>query len=99
LSNDGIGSVKPGHQKMKDFSMNPQNKERSTNLRALAPVDAVQAWLDGAFGIGDEPAMIAAIRMDARVVMSDQDIINVMCDAMDENLDASTCLERLTSSK
>ena len=27
------------------------NKEK---LKALAPVEAVQAWLDGAFGIGDE---------------------------------------------
>jgi hypothetical protein len=79
--------------------MGPQNKERSARLLALAPIDAVQAWLDGAFGIGDEPAMIAAIRMDARVVMSDHDIIDVMGDAMDENLDASTCLGRLTSSR
>ena len=64
--------------------MNTKNKEPSTRLRALAPIDAVQAWLDGDFGIGDEPAMIAAIRMDTRVVMSDDGIVDVICNAMNE---------------
>jgi hypothetical protein len=45
----------------------PVNKQRFERLKALAPVDAVCAWLDGALGIGDEPALIAAIRRDPRV--------------------------------
>lgn len=77
--------------------MQTQNQERFDRLRALAPVDAVQAWLDGDFGIGDEPAMIAAIRRDTRVSLSDDDIIDAVCDAMDEGFDASACLERLTT--
>lgn len=79
--------------------MNTQNKVPPTRLRLLAPIDAVQAWLDGDFGMGDEPAMIAAIRMDTRVVMSDDGIVDVICNAMSEGLDASTCLEQLTSSR
>jgi hypothetical protein len=75
--------------------MQIQNKERFESLRALAPIDAVRAWLDGDFGIGDEPAMIEAIRKDARVSLSDDDIIDVVSDAMDEGLDAAACLERL----
>ena len=79
--------------------MQPQNKERFDRLRALAPLDAVRAWLEGDFGIGDEPAMIAAIRKDARVTLSDDAITDVICDAMDEGLDAQACLERLASGK
>jgi hypothetical protein len=85
--------------KMKDSSMNAKNKEPSPRLRALSPIDAVQAWLDGDFGIGDEPAMIAAIRMDTRIVMSDDGIEDVIFNAMNERLDASTCLEQLTRSR
>lgn len=74
----------------------PRNKERFERLRALSPLDGVQAWLDGAFGIGDEPALIFAIRKDSRVTMSDDAIIEAMCDAMDDGLDASACLKRLS---
>ena len=79
------------------MTFQPQNKERFERLRALAPVDAVRAWLDGDFGIGDEPAMLAAIRRDTRVAGSDDDIIDTICDAMDDGLDASACLERLAT--
>lgn len=75
------------------------NQERFNRLRALSPIDAVQAWLDGDFGIGDEPAMIAAIRRDTRVSLSDDDIIDIVMEALDEGLDASACLERLASSR
>jgi hypothetical protein len=78
--------------------MRTQNQERFDRLRALAPVDAVRAWLDGGFSIGDEPAMITAIRRDARVSLSDDDIIKTVCSAMEEGLDAAACLERLAAS-
>ena len=74
----------------------PQNIERFERLRALSPIDAVRAWLEGEFGIGDEPAIIEAIRRDTRVTLSDDAITDVMCDAMDEELDAFACLERLS---
>lgn len=76
--------------------MTPQNSERSERLRALTPIEAVRAWLGGEFGIGDEPAMIAAIQKDARISRSDDEIADMICEAMDEELDAEACLERLT---
>ena len=76
-----------------------QNQERFEALRALTPIDAVQAWLDGDFGIGDEPALIAAIREDPRVSLSDDDIIDAVCDAIHDGLDAQACLERLAGSR
>jgi hypothetical protein len=47
--------------------MQPRDKKRFENLRSLSPVDAVRAWLDGDFGMGDEPALISAIRRDSRI--------------------------------
>lgn len=75
----------------------PQNKARFEFLRGLSAVAAVQAWLEGDFGIGDEPALIFSIRKDARVVASDDDIFDAMCDAIDDGLDAPASLERLAS--
>jgi hypothetical protein len=72
-----------------------QNNERFETLRALSPVEAVQTWLDFKFGIGDELAMLEAIRRDSRVRLSDEEITDVIRNAMDEELDAQVCLERL----
>lgn len=77
------------------IKMEAQNKERFKRLQTLTPIEAVQAWLEGDFGIGDEAALISAIRKDKRVSLSDDQIIDTMCGAMDEGLDAPACLERL----
>ncbi len=75
-----------------------QDKERFEKLRALTPIDAVKAWLDGDFGNGEEPALIEAIRKDARITLSDDAILDAICEAMEEELDAQACLERLAGS-
>lgn len=74
-----------------------QNKQRFESLKNLAPIEAITVWLDGNFGIGDEPALISAIRKDTRISLSDDAIIDAVCDAMDEELSAQECLERLAS--
>jgi hypothetical protein len=74
-----------------------QNKQRFDSLRKLAPIDAVEAWLAGDFGFGDEPALIEAIRKDERISLSDDAIAEAVCDAMDEGLDAQECLDRLAA--
>jgi hypothetical protein len=68
--------------------MQPKNRERFVRLSALSPAEAVQAWLDGDFAMGDEPALISAIRKDQRISLSDDDLEDAMLDAMDEGLDA-----------
>lgn len=75
-----------------------RNKERFEALRVLSPVEAVQAWLDFKFGFDDEPAMLEAIRRDSRVRLSDEEIIDTIQNAMNEELSAQTCLECLTGS-
>jgi len=72
------------------------NQKRSEKLRALSPVEAVKAWLDGDFGFDEEPALIEAIRKDRRITRSDDEIIDFMADAlMEENSDAQKCLDLL----
>jgi hypothetical protein len=79
--------------------MQPVNKERYEHLRALAPFEAVRAWINGEFGIGDEPAMISAIRKDTRISISDEAIEDILMDAMEDRLDAAARLERLAASR
>jgi hypothetical protein len=57
---------------------------------------AVQAWLNGEFGIDDEPALIEALRRDPRVIGSNDQIIDTFCNAMVEGWDAQRTFERLT---
>ena len=74
------------------------NQEHFEALKNLSPVDAVRAFLEGAFGIGDEPAIVEAIRKDRRVTRSDDDIIDFMADAMmEEPCDPQRCLDALAS--
>ena len=75
--------------------MQPQDKKRFKKLSALSPIDAVRAWLNGDFGIGDEPALISAIRKDSRIKISDDEIEDVVIGAIDEELDAEVCLKQL----
>ena len=72
--------------------------ERFEQLRALSPIKAVQTWLEFAFGFDDEPALLEAIRRDSRVQLSDKEITDVICDAMDNESNARECLERLAKS-
>ena len=46
----------------------------------------------------DEPALIADIRKDSRVSFSDGEIMDAICEAREEGLDAPGCLERLARS-
>ena len=72
-----------------------RDNKRFERLRALSPIEAVQAWLDGAFGFDDEPALLEAIRRDSRVQLSDKEITDVILAAMDDESNAQECLERL----
>jgi hypothetical protein len=73
----------------------PTDPERFERLRLLNPLEAVEAWIDGAFGLGDEPALIEAIRKDFRVTLSDDEIIDIMMEAWDEEWTAPTCFKKL----
>lgn len=73
------------------------NQKRMERFRRLRPIKAVQAWLDGAFGINEEWALCISIRREPGVTLSDEEITNVMVKAWDEELDAAACLERMVA--
>ena len=73
------------------------NQQRMETLKKLPPLEAVQAWLDGDFGMNEESALCYAIRKDARITLSDDDICEVIFEAMDDGWDATACLERLAA--
>jgi hypothetical protein len=73
------------------------NQQRMDAFKRLEPVAAIQAWLDGDFGIDEEPALCAAIRKDSRITLSDDDIADTISEALDDERDAEACLERLAA--
>ena len=73
------------------------DEQRMEILRKLPPLKAVQAWLNGDFGLDEESALCEAIREDARIKLSDDDIAETIFEAMDDGCDASACLERLAA--
>ena len=77
--------------------MKSTDAQRYERLSALAPIEAVRAWLDGDFGIGDEPALISAVRKDTRINLSDDAITDIIMDAMDDDWDPAACLEKLAA--
>ncbi len=83
-----------------------QNRENTVNtygelkgtpaeIRAMTPLQALQAWLDGKVGIEAEPALLEALHKDKQISLSDEEIIDFVFDAMETDLDAQQCLERL----
>ncbi|MGO8697003.1 MAG: hypothetical protein ACLQVY_04710 [Limisphaerales bacterium] len=70
-------------------------RKRFEELKALRPVDAVRVCLDGDFGMSDEKALTSAIRKDRRITLSDDELLDLIVEAMEDGLDAPACLERL----
>ncbi len=68
---------------------------RFEHLKSLEPIEAIRAWLRMSFGIGDEPAMIHAIKKDPRIDLTGQEICDAMCDALDDDLTPEETLQLL----
>jgi len=71
------------------------NKNRYEGLRKLSPLEAVEAWLEFAFGIGDEPAMLEAIQKDPEISLKEEEIEEVILQAMGEEWTPEKCLAEL----
>ena len=72
-------------------------RQRYERILALTPIQAVEAWLTGNFGLGDEPALLQAIRKDPRVVLDDEMMIGAIAAAMDEGMTPEECLDVLAT--
>jgi len=65
----------------------------------LSPLEAIQAWLNGSFGFGDDPAMIEAILKDPRIDLSAQEISDAIGEAVDNALNPEETLKLLLTYK
>jgi hypothetical protein len=72
-----------------------RDENRFQRLKSLTPIEAAKAWLNGEFGIYDEPAIIAAIRKDLRIKLSDDEIMEFLFKALEKDWDAQRCLDEL----
>ncbi len=70
-------------------------KEDSPAIRDMTPLQALQSWLDGKVGIEEEAALLEALHKDKQISLSDEEIIDCVFDAMESELGAKECLERL----
>ena len=73
----------------------PKNYER---LKRLSPLAAVQVWIDGDFSIGEDPALLFAIRTGTNTKLSDSEITDLICDSIEAEEDAKTCLAKIQTS-
>ncbi len=65
------------------------------SIREMTPLEALQVWLDGKVGIEEEEALLEALRKDKQIRLSDEEILDFVFEAMETDLDAKQCLERL----
>jgi len=70
----------------------PKNYER---LKTLSPLEAVKVWMDGDFTIDEDSALLVAIRAGTKTRLSDSEIIDLICDSIDNEDDAKTCLAKI----
>lgn len=75
--------------------MRLRDHSRFNSLRQLSPIEAVQAWLDGRFGIGDEEALVEAIRKTGKISRSNEEISDIMLEGMKNKITATDCLKRI----
>jgi hypothetical protein len=71
---------------------NPRRLER---LRKLSALKAIETWMDAGFTIGEDDALLFAIRAGTRTKLSDAKITDLIWDCIDSEVDAQTCLSKI----
>jgi hypothetical protein len=70
----------------------PKNYER---LKKLTPLQAVQTWMDGDFTIGEDEALLFAIRAGTKTQLSDEEIADLILECIEAEDDPKTCLQSI----
>ncbi|RLS29316.1 MAG: hypothetical protein DWH79_12015 [Planctomycetota bacterium] len=73
-------------------SMSAKCRDRLDGLDALG---AVQVWLDGAYGVGEEPSLVALLRRKLNLDLFEREVRELLYDALDHGWSANVILERL----
>lgn len=64
--------------------MKPQGVALSDRLETLDALGAIKRWLAGDFGCGEEKLLMLAIRRDTHIDLSDSEIKEIFCEAMED---------------
>jgi len=70
----------------------PRRYER---LKKLTPQQAIQAWMDADFRVGEEEALLFAIRNGTNTKISDTALEALIWESIDAEEDAKTCLLKI----
>ncbi len=68
-------------------------------LKHLPPHQAIQIWLDGDFRIGEEPALLHAIKSGFSLNISDSALMDIIFDAMEAEETTESLIDKLKQIK
>jgi hypothetical protein len=75
--------------------MKPKENEPLSRSETLDALGAIKAWLAGDFGYGEENVLMLAIRRDAGIDLSDSEIKEVVCEAIEDEREPMLVLQEL----
>ena len=75
--------------------MKPKDNDPFDRLKTLDALGAIKAWLAGDFGYGEENILMLAIRRDTDIDLSDREIKEIFCEAIEDELEPMTILHQL----
>jgi len=78
--------------------MKSQGNDPSDRLDNLDALAAIKAWLAGDFGYGEENILMLAIRRDTDINLSDSEIKEIFCEAIEDGREPIDILQELIRS-
>ena len=75
--------------------MKPKSNDPPDRLQALDALGAITAWLAGDFGYGEENILMLAIRRDTDIDLSDREIKEIFCEAIEDEREPMHVLHEL----
>jgi hypothetical protein len=75
--------------------MKPKHNDRFDRLESLDALGAIKAWLAGDVGYGEENALMLAIRRDTGIDLSDSEIKEIFCEAIEDEREPMHVLQQL----
>ena len=75
--------------------MKPKSNNRCDRLETLDALGAIKAWLSGDFSYGEENILMLAIRKDTDIDLSDSEIKDIFCEAIEDDRKPMDVLQEL----
>ena len=75
--------------------MKPKDNDPFDRLETLDALGAIKAWLAGDFGHGEENILMLAIRRGTDIDLSDSEIKEIFCEAIEDEREPMRVLQEL----